>query len=378
MPNRFLFLFLFVFIIFAVVGGVLLFGQDAQENEQSQDMQRPSTKDVMPKDNVDTYTVIADNLEIPWDIAFLPDGDIVATERNGTLSRIRKDGTRIHITQVGAHHRGEGGLLGVAIHPLFEENNYIYLYSTQQIEQGTINRVERFTLHDTDLSNNKVIIDTIPGAIYHDGGRIDFGPDGYLYITTGDATTPNISQDRNSLAGKILRVTDEGAPAPNNPFGSAIFSLGHRNPQGLAWDKDGTLWSTEHGRSGSLSGLDEINKIQPGANYGWPLLQGSETESGFVAPVLHSGSETWAPASASFVGDTLFFGGLRGSALYGYNIHTGTLKKFYTDTFGRIRTVRYHEAENALYITTSNRDGRGDPLLGDDKIIKIPVDVLSM
>ena len=189
---------------------------------------------------------------------------MLVTERKGTLSRIKKDGTRIKITQIVSHHTGEGGLLGVAIHPSFEENNYVYLYSTQQAEQGTINRVERFILHKNYLSNKKIIIDNIPGAIYHDGGRIDFGPDGYLYITTGDATNPNLSQDSNSLAGKILRVTDEGFPAPSNPFGTAIFSMGHRNSQGLAWDRYGRLWSTEHGRSGSLSGLDEINKIQRG------------------------------------------------------------------------------------------------------------------
>ncbi len=324
-----------------------------------------------------TYTVVAEGLEIPWDIAFLPDGDMLVTERGGTLSRISRDGSRSGSTVADIHHFGEGGLLGIALHPSFEDNGFIYVYSTQHSERGTVNRVERFVLRDTELLEGTDIITDIPGARYHDGGRIVFGPDGYVYITTGDATDPDTAQDPNSLAGKILRVTEDGTAVPDNPFGTAVFSLGHRNPQGLAWDAAGVLWSTEHGRSGIRSGFDEINIIEPGENYGWPLLQGGDTRDGFIPPVLHSGDDTWAPASAEFVGDALFFGGLRGETLYAYIPSTGVLRHLYKGVFGRIRTVRYRPEEEALYITTSNRDGRGIPHSGDDKIIKIPLTALK-
>ncbi len=329
------------------------------------------------------YEVVADNFVIPWDIAFLPDGGLLVTERGGALIRVRENGVRHRIMFDDTYHVGEGGLLGVALHPLFKENGFVYLYSTQHSSGGTVNRVERFVFRDAnsstpEITDRTVIIDAIPGAVYHDGGRIAFGPDGYLYITTGDATDPDLAQDKTSLAGKILRVTDDGGIPPDNPFGTAVYSLGHRNPQGIAWDERGALWSTEHGRSGVRSGLDEINKIERGGNYGWPLLQGDDKRDGFVAPALHSGQNTWAPASAVFVGSTLFFGGLRGETLYAYEPDTGILRSFYTSAFGRIRTVRYRSQENALYITTSNRDGRGTPHLGDDKIIRILVEDLRM
>ena len=335
-----------------------------------------AVSDVQGGDGV--YTVVADGFEVPWDVVFLPNGDMLVTERGGVLSRVASDGSRVRVVDIGSRGFGEGGLLGVALHPLFVENGFVYLYSTQKAERGTINRVERFVLRGTELFERTVIIDNIPGARYHDGGRIAFGPDGYLYITTGDAGDPDSAQDKDSLAGKILRVTNGGDAAPGNPFGTAVFSLGHRNPQGLAWDASGALWSTEHGRSGVLSGLDEINIIERGGNYGWPLLQGDDTGDGFIPPMLHSGGGTWAPASAAFVGDMLFFGGLRGETLYAYVPHTGVLRHFYTGEFGRMRTVRYRPEEDALYITTSNRDGRGMSRPGDDRILKISLTALEL
>ena len=274
----------------------------------------------------------------------------------------------------GVEHVGEGGLLGMALHPQFSENRWIYLYLTTNIGNGLKNRVERYRFEGDRLSEKTIIIDNIPGAAYHDGGRIAFGPDGYLYITTGDAGSSNLAQDINLLAGKILRLKDDGSIPPDNPFGNAVWSYGHRNSQGLAWDKEGNLWATEHGRSGILSGLDELNLIEKGENHGWPVIQGDEKKEDMKSPIVQSGAdETWAPAGIAFWDGSLFFGGLRGESLYEATILNGNkvaLKARFRQEFGRIRAVILG-ADGYLYITTSNTDGRGDPNPNDDKIIRI-------
>lgn len=262
-------------------------------------------------------SVVAQNLTIPWDIAFLPEGGMLVTERPGRLVHFAKDGTKKSITIENVRTTGESGLLGITLHPDFEQNRMLYLYITQASGGSLINRVERYIYRDGKLSDRKTIITNIPGALYHDGGRMEFGPDSLLYITAGDATNENIAQDKNSLGGKVLRLNDDGTIPPSNPFGTAVYSFGHRNSQGLAWDSEGRLWSTEHGRSGIQSGLDEINLIVVGANYGWPIVEGNETQAGMTTPALHSGaSTTWAPASALYWDGSLFFGGLRGQGLY--------------------------------------------------------------
>src|SRR3989344_4118983 len=185
---------------------------------------------------------------------------------------------------------------------------------------GTTNRIERYRFLNDALSDKKVIISGIPGALYHDGGRMEFGADGMLYVTTGDATKEDIAQDKNSLGGKILRLNDDGSIPGDNPFpGSPVWSYGHRNPQGLAWDGAGRLWETEHGPTGENQECcrDEINLIEKGGNYGWPTITGAETRTGMLSPALQSGgSDTWAPASLAYYKGSLFFGGLRGAALY--------------------------------------------------------------
>jgi glucose/arabinose dehydrogenase len=319
--------------------------------------------------------VVASSLEIPWDIVFLPDGDFLVTERPGYLTRISKNGVKKTISVPGVKHSSEGGLLGAALHPDFSANNFLYLYYGVAGQGGqTKNQVVRYEFVDNSLRNPKTIIENIPGAIYHDGGRIEFGPDGFLYIATGDATDSRLAQNLESLAGKILRITDEGAIPADNPFGTAVYSYGHRNPQGLAWDVEGKLWSTEHGRSGVLSGFDELNLIQPGKNYGWPEIQGDETKEGMVAPVLHSGAnETWAPASLIYKNGKLYFGGLRGEGVYEVTLEgekVSGLKKYFDGEFGRIRTVRIGP-DNIFYFTTSNRDARGQVRNLDDKIVGI-------
>jgi len=170
----------------------------------------------------------------------------------------------------GVEATGEGGLLGLAVHPQFVENQYLYLYLTSKEEGGVVNRVERYRLVENQLEEREVMVVGILGAAYHDGGRMEFGPDGKLYITTGDAGQPNLAQDKESLNGKILRINDDGSVPEDNPFGNQVYSYGHRNPQGLAWDSQERLWATEHGPSGLQTGNDELNLIVKGRNYGWP------------------------------------------------------------------------------------------------------------
>ena len=316
--------------------------------------------------------IIADNLEIPWEIAFLPDGDLLVTERPGRLLRIGEN--RVAVVIEGVAHRGEGGLLGLALDPNFDENNFIYLYLTTESAGGLSNQVERYRLSGTTLTEREVVIENIPGARNHDGGRIAFGPDGLLYITTGDAGTPARAQDVESLAGKILRVHADGTIPGDNPFNNAVYSYGHRNPQGITWNEDGQLWATEHGRSGALSGYDEVNKIEKGGNYGWPNIQGDERAEGMIGPQLHSGAtETWAPAGIASLDGHLLFTGLRVESLYSANISSGVtedLKRHLTGTYGRLRAV-VEGPDGMLYILTNNRDGRGEPRSTDDRIIKI-------
>lgn len=321
----------------------------------------------------DATLIVADNLQIPWEIVFLPSGDMLVTERPGILKRIGKKGNTYAID--GVEHVGEGGLLGIALHPKFSENQWIYIYLTTNAGDGLKNRVERYQFNGDSLRDKTIIIDNIPGAAYHDGGRIAFSPDGYLYITTGDAGDSDLAQDVSSLAGKILRLNDDGTTPADNPFNNnAIYSYGHRNPQGLAWDDNGQLWATEHGRSGILSGFDEINLIEKGKNYGWPIIQGDETSIGMEAPIVHSGpDETWAPAGMTYFNGSLFFGGLRGESLYEAEILDGnniSLKTHFRQDFGRIRAVVLGP-DNYLYLTTSNTDGHRDPNPNDDKIIRV-------
>ncbi len=317
--------------------------------------------------------IIAENLQIPWEIAFLPDGDLLVTERSGTLKRIGKE-RRVY-TILGVLHIGEGGLLGMVLHPRFSENQWIYLYLTTRSGDNLINRVERYHFGRDHLTEKKIIIDNIPGAANHDGGRIAFGSDDYLYVTTGDAGNPNLAQDINSLAGKILRLKDDGSVPSDNPFGNAVYSYGHRNSQGLAWDDKGQLWATEHGRSGVLSGLDELNLIEKGKNYGWPIIQGDERKEAMEIPVINSGPfETWASAGVVYFRGHIFFTGLRGESLYEATISQDriveSIKVHLRGEFGRLRAIQIGP-DGYFYISTSNTDGRGDPRSGDDKIIRV-------
>lgn len=325
---------------------------------------------------------IAQGLVIPWALDFLPNGSIVFTERPGRVRMINQKGELLSkpiFTLNDAAAVGEGGLLGIAAHPKFSENSFIYLYYTAYQGDGAIvNRVARYRLKEGRLVPAMVIIDGIPAAENHDGGRIAFGPDGMLYVTTGDAGIKDNAQNIASLAGKILRIQDDGTVPTDNPFwGSPVWSYGHRNPQGIAWDSFGRLWATEHGASAK----DEINIIVPGQNYGWPIGGGDEVPRGTMAPIRHSGSATWAPSGAAILGDTLLFVGLRGRELYALTLTKdgveGEARSYFGKKFGRIRSVTVGP-DGFLYLLTSNRDGRGIPKQEDDQIIRLHPSILGM
>lgn len=364
-----------IIIVILIIAGIIVY----QKFLKTDPLTMPSTTSnlISEKEEGKLVSVVVENLDTPWALAFLPNGNMLITERNGRLSLLSDNNITKIADIIDAKESGEGGLMGVALHPDFSSNNYIYLYFTfSSSENKTLNRVVRFNLSDNNLANEKIIIDNIPGAIFHDGGRIKFGPDGYLYVTTGDARNSSLAQDKNSLAGKLLRVKDDGEIPQDNPFGDEVYSFGHRNSQGITWDNQNNLWSTEHGRSGITSGLDEINLIEIGKNYGWPEIQGDEIRPGMVTPVLNSGpNTTWAPSGIEFYNDKLYFVGLKGEILYEYEISSGNLTEHFVGDFGRLREVILGP-DKMLYITTSNRDGRGDVQIGDDKIIRINPELL--
>ena len=382
-------------------------GTDSQDVQVTvNEVNMPPTLDVIPAQTIDelamlTFTVnasdddlhpgvgievVAGKLKIPWSIDWTPDWTALFTERGGDL-RIIRDGILLPdpIFSVDVIDDAEGGLLGIAVDPEFEENQYIYMYQTYKTDGTTLNKVVRYTLANVTVSEDLVLVDGIPGASYHDGGRIQFGPDGNLYITTGDAGNPSLAQDLDSLAGKILRITREGAIPQDNPFSnSAVWSWGHRNPQGMDWDGSGNLIATEHGPSGERGEAhDEINLILPGANYGWPETVGDESMAGMQDPLLHTGSETWAPSGSEFYdGDMIpgwtgkyFVANLRGEHLRMIDLDlsnngTHSHEGLFEGQFGRLRDVQTGP-DGFLYLLTSNRDGRGSPVSNDDRILKI-------
>jgi glucose/arabinose dehydrogenase len=365
--NRFQYILLAIGVLL-ILGWVFL--DDPIKQKVVQEAMQPNSEEIQvnPEAPSGEPEIIAEDLTVPWAIAFLPDGDMLVTERGGKLKRLGKSSADFTINGVSA--KGEGGLLGMALHPNFKQNNFLYLYFTTG---DSTNKIVRYRLQNNQLTEDRTIIENIPGASNHDGGRIAFGPDDLLYITTGDAQETSNAQDKNSLAGKILRLHDDGSIPADNPFSNAVYSLGHRNPQGLAWDSQDRLWATEHGRSGASTGLDELNLIERGQNYGWPTIQGDETQTGMKTPVTNSGAKaTWAPAGLAINGNTIYFAGLRGQSLYQTNISgnsVGTVTANFFSQYGRLRAVTIHDGY--LYFSTSNRDGRGRPTAGDDKIFRL-------
>ena len=333
--------------------------------------------------------VVARALDTPWAVDCAPDGRMFVTERPGRIRVVERGQLQAEpwmVLEVAA--LGEAGLMGIALDPQFSKNRFVYIAYTYQAADGKLqNRLARLRENRQTGKGvfDRVIIDNVAGAHNHDGGRVKFGPDGKLYWTTGDAQTTKFAQDLSSLNGKILRINPDGSVPTDNPFrNSFVYSYGHRNPQGLAWQPEtNRLYSTEHGPSGFQGCCrDEINYIEPGKNYGWPAIRGDETKEGMIMPVIHAGTkETWAPAGATFTTKgpwtgSLLFTGLRGQTLYRVVIDPNDPRRavlherlFYRQ-FGRLRDI-VEGPDRSLYLLTSNRDGRGRPKDDDDQVTRL-------
>ena len=312
---------------------------------------------------------LVEQLEVPWGVAFLPDGDAVVTERiSGEVLRVAADGRTTSLGTVpGAAPEGEAGLLGVAASPTYDDDRTLFFYVTT----GSDNRVLSAQLDGDGLGDPTVVLDGIPRGFIHDGGRIAFGPDGFLYVSTGETGDPELAQDPDSLAGKILRITPDGAPAPGNPDpDSPVWSLGHRNVQGLAWDDRDRLWASEFGDST----WDELNLVEKGGNYGWPEVEGTGGGDEFIDPQLVWPVEDASPSGLAYVDGHLWMAGLRGRRLWRIDVsedgRASHPRAFFTEEYGRLRTVAT-TPDGMLWVTTSNRDGRGDPTPTDDRILLV-------
>jgi aldose sugar dehydrogenase len=329
--------------------------------------------------------VLATGLEVPWELAFLPNGDIFITERPGRV-RLFRDGKLapepILVFEDAEHvPSAEAGLCGMALHPDFEENGWIYFYYTYRNEDDEHrNRIVRYVVDGLEFSDREVIVDDLYGAYTHNGGRIAFGPDDKLYVTLGDAQRHDDAQRITVLVGKILRINDDGSIPEDNPYPeSPVYAYGLRNPQGLAWHPEtGDLYAPQHGPTGN----DELNKIESGKNYAWPHMEGFEgTRSDrYTLPVIASGTDTWAPSGATFLaGDAfpqwtnhLLIAGLRSHALYHVDLAVDepAMQVVLQGPLGRIRTV-VEGPDGYLYLITSNRDERQDPRPDDDRFVRL-------
>lgn len=308
---------------------------------------------------------VVTGLAVPWAITFLPGGDALVTERDtARLLRVTPDGKATSLGTIpGVSAAGEGGLMGVAA-----KDQQIFLYYTAEQD----NRIVRYQLTGDRLDDERVLVRGIPKGGIHNGGRLAFGPDGFLYASTGETGDDQLAQQRDSLAGKILRMTVDGTPAPGNPFGTLVYSYGHRNVQGLAWDTSGRLYASEFGQNT----YDEVNLIKAGGNYGWPEVEGRSDDSRYVNPIVTWSTDEASPSGMAYANGSLWVGALRGARLWqvplGADGSAGTPVAHFTGRYGRLRAVTA-APDGTLWVGTSNKDGRGSPRPGDDRILSVPL-----
>ncbi|MFC4588326.1 PQQ-dependent sugar dehydrogenase [Sphaerisporangium corydalis] len=332
----------------------------------------PPLASPLPQRTPGAPRTLVEGLTVPWAIAFLPGGDALVTERESArLLRVTPAGKMSVVGVVdGVVPSGEAGLLGVAVSPDFANDHYVFVYCS--VDTG--NRIVRYR-YDGGLTGATTILSGIPKGGIHNGGRLAFGPDGYLYASTGETGDRPLSQALGSLGGKILRMTMDGKPAPGNPFDNVIWSYGHRNVQGMAWDPDGRMYASEFGQNT----YDEVNMIKKGANYGWPGAEGFGGGDEYTDPLL-----TWAPSEASpsgmaYADGSLWVAALRGTRLWQIPLSAsgkaGRPVARYEGEFGRLRAVVTAPDGNSLYVSTSNRDGHAGGTIkdGDDRILVIPL-----
>lgn len=378
--KRFFYSSIVLFAFFSLACGQTQKGKGAGEVA--------STNDGSVKFRVET---VADNLQVPWSIIFAPDNRIVFTERPGRVRVIENGRLRAEPLAVieDVEARSESGLMSLALHPQFSSNRWLYLAYAYNQDGRQFVRVVRFRETGTALADRKLIIEGILAAPNHAGCRLRFGPDGKLYITTGDATDRELAQQMDSLSGKTLRLNDDGTVPNDNPFVGQqnvrpeIWSIGHRNAQGLDWQPGTNLmFQTEHGPSGfdGPGGGDEVNIVERGKNYGWPTIHHKETGAGLEAPLLEY-TPAVAPASGMFYRGSAFpqfrgnyfFGGLRGQTIIRVVLdgrRVVSQERLLDRQFGRIRDIA-EGPDGAIYFSTSNRDGRGSPAGNDDRILKL-------
>lgn len=318
---------------------------------------------------------VATGLAAPWDLAFLPSGAVLVSLRDAAQVVALTEAGQVTVGGEGAAQladtftEGEAGLLGIEVSPTFDDDHLVYLYRTT----AAGNQVLRAELAaDLTLGPLQPVLVSVPYNTFHDGGRLAFGPDGYLYVTTGDAGDRPLSQDTGSLAGKILRLAPDGSPAPGNPVeGNPMWSYGHRNVQGLGWTSDGTMIASEFG----WNTWDEINLITPGANYGWPTVEGVGGRSGLVDPVVTWPTDDASPSGIAVTDDAVYVAALRGERLWKVPLTPGGQgavgePQVVLDGIGRLRDVEIGP-DGALWVVTNNTDGRGSPRDGDDRVLRI-------
>ncbi|MEV6836525.1 PQQ-dependent sugar dehydrogenase [Streptomyces sp. NPDC051133] len=329
------------------------------------------------KGSVKVLRTVADGLRTPWGLAPLPGGGLLVSSRNdGTITRIdEKTGRKTELGTVsGVSPGGEGGLLGIALSPDYASDHMIYAYFTSASD----NRIVRM-LYDEhkpageQLGAPDTVFKGIPKGVIHNGGRIAFGPDGMLYAGTGESGARGLAQDKKSLGGKILRLTPEGDPAPGNPFpDSPVYSYGHRNVQGLAWDGRQRLFASEFGQDT----WDELNAIKPGGDYGWPDAEGKTSDARFQNPVAQWHTDDASPSGIAYVKGVIWMAGLKGQRLWRIPLKgteaSAAPQAFLTGTYGRLRTVVAAGGDKA-WLVTSNTDGRGRPKTGDDRVLEVEV-----